>query len=89
MVLCQWLKKNTDAIQTGNETLDSTISVLLGTSILVGGFVGCFLGHVIPGTLEERGIIAWQKEIAFDSDGASEDEHTTYDLPFAMETLKR
>jgi nucleobase transporter 1/2 len=45
LVLCQWIQKHPGAINTGVEILDSTLSVLLGTSILVGGVLGCFLGE--------------------------------------------
>lgn len=49
MVLCKWIQEHPTAIQTGNETVDSTLTVLLGTTILVGGLLGCFLDNVIPG----------------------------------------
>lgn len=51
LVLCQWMKKNPGAIQTGYAELDGTLSVLLGTTILVGGVLGCFMDAVIPGRL--------------------------------------
>jgi hypothetical protein len=38
-------------IQTGNETADSIITVLLSTSILVGGITGCLCDNLIPGML--------------------------------------
>lgn len=48
MVLCQWMQKNPGLINTGVE-LDSTLSVLLSTTILVGGTIGCVLDNLIPG----------------------------------------
>ena len=43
--------KNPTVINTGNDVADGVITVLLSTTILVGGVVGCFLDNVIPGTL--------------------------------------
>lgn len=88
LVLCPWMQKHPDAISTNIEILDSTLSVLFGTSILVGGALGCFLDHVIPGTLEERGVIGWSKEVELKTDRSST-ESSTYDFPFGMSLLKR
>lgn len=49
LVLCQWMAANPGRIQTGWPELDGTLSVLLGTTILVGGVLGCFLDNVVPG----------------------------------------
>jgi solute carrier family 23 (nucleobase transporter), member 1 len=94
LVLCIWLQKHPGSIRTGNETLDATLSVLLGTSILVGGAIGCFLDHVIPGTPEERGLIAWSNEMSLvdqkdvvNLDGSI--ESSTYDFPFGMSMLRK
>lgn len=51
LVLCQWMQKHPGVINTGIAELDSTLSVLLSTTILVGGFLGCFLDNFIPGFL--------------------------------------
>lgn len=97
MVLCNWMQKNPGAIRTGNETVDSTLSVLLGTSILVGGVLGCVLDHVIPGTDRERGLTAWEEELQFDREVLEEEEEgegeervkSTYDFPCGMDMLRR
>ncbi|XP_059612093.1 solute carrier family 23 member 2 isoform X2 [Phlebotomus argentipes] len=94
LVLCQWIQKHPGVIQTGNETVDATLSVLLGTSILVGGVIGCFLDHIIPGTREERGVAAWEKEINSFSNDSPQDgnENTscsTYDFPYGMNILRK
>uniref|UniRef100_A0A336MD77 CSON013342 protein n=1 Tax=Culicoides sonorensis TaxID=179676 RepID=A0A336MD77_CULSO len=87
LVLCQWMIKHPGAINTGIETIDSTLNVLFSTSILVGGFLGCFLDHVIPGTKEERGIIAFNAEISFEQ-AENETEFSTYDWPIGMGLLR-
>jgi hypothetical protein len=48
-VLTRWVKAHPDVIQTGSDIVDNTITVLLSTSILIGGITGCVFDHVIPG----------------------------------------
>lgn len=50
LVLCQWMQKHPGAINTGINELDSTLTVLLSTTILVGGCLGCLLDNLIPGS---------------------------------------
>lgn len=88
LVLCQWMQKHPGTINTGVEILDSTLSVLLGTSILVGGVLGCVLDNIIPGTPEERGLIQWAKQMELKGDNLSS-ETNTYDFPIGMDTLKK
>lgn len=91
LVLCQWLNKNPGAINTGNDIIDGTLSVLLGTTILVGGVLGCVLDNFIPGTKEERGLIAWSKEMELNPSEEQIDnqERSTYDFPVGMDVLRR
>lgn len=49
LVLCKWMQNHPGVIKTGNETIDATLSVLFGTTILVGGVLGCLLDNLIPG----------------------------------------
>nr|XP_049462703.1 solute carrier family 23 member 2 [Anopheles coluzzii] len=97
LVLCLWLQEHPGAIQTGNQTVDSTLSVLLGTTILVGGVLGCVLDNLIPGTPEERGLVAWSKEMALETVQANDDlpagglvwEKSTFDFPYGMQLMRR
>lgn len=41
--------KNPSVLNTGNEVVDGVLTVLLSTTILVGGVVGCLLDNLIPG----------------------------------------
>lgn len=43
------MQKNPGLINTGIDALDSTLSVLLSTTILVGGTIGCVLDNLLPG----------------------------------------
>lgn len=62
--------------------------MLLGTTILVGGFLGCFLDNIIPGSRTERGLDSWEKEMSLKSDTTST-EKSTYDFPYGMSLLYR
>lgn len=62
--------------------------MLLGTSILVGGTLGCVLDHIIPGTPEERGLIKWSNEMSLKGSDSSSNDKSTYDFPCGMETIK-
>lgn len=50
-VLPKWMVSHPHVIQTGSEIADSIITVLLSTSILVGGVIGCLCDNLIPGML--------------------------------------
>ncbi|GBP77127.1 hypothetical protein EVAR_99372_1 [Eumeta japonica] len=62
--------------------------VLLSTSILVGGLVGCLLDNLIPGSAEERGLAAWAREMALHADGARA-AGDTYDFPVGMHFIRK
>lgn len=56
-VLSKWMINHSGVIQTGNEIADGVITVLLSTTILVGGVVGCVLDNIIPGEIYIKNII--------------------------------
>lgn len=43
------MEANPGAVQTGSEAFDQIITVLLQTSMFVGGFLGILLDNTIPG----------------------------------------
>ncbi|GBM76736.1 Solute carrier family 23 member 1 [Araneus ventricosus] len=88
MGLCipKWIQANPGAIQTGSDSVDQVITILLSTNMLVGGFIGFLLDNSIPGTDEERGLLTWRKETSDDS-GCSTSK--TYELPYIMNSLKK
>ncbi|XP_011632573.1 solute carrier family 23 member 1 [Pogonomyrmex barbatus] len=98
LVLSKWLIKYPDVIQTGNAIADSVFTVLLSTTILVGGFLGCFLDNIIPGNAKDRGLEAWAKEMEL-TNGAIDKKTSealsaeyipnTFDFPFGMDLLRR
>ncbi|VVC27101.1 Hypothetical protein CINCED_3A010658 [Cinara cedri] len=89
LVLPKWLIAHPNVIQTGNEILDSVLTVICSTSILVGGLLGCFLDNTIPGTPEERGLIAWGKQMDLTNDPTTGDESSTFDFPVGMALLRK
>ncbi|KYN14148.1 Solute carrier family 23 member 2, partial [Trachymyrmex cornetzi] len=98
LVLSKWLIKYPDTIQTGSAVVDSVFTVLLSTTILVGGALGCLLDNIIPGNAKDRGLEAWAREMeltdgAIDkkTDKASDAEYVqnTFDFPFGMSLLRR
>ncbi|XP_026729143.1 solute carrier family 23 member 2 isoform X2 [Trichoplusia ni] len=88
LVLTRWMSAHSGALRTGAAPLDAALQVLLSTSILVGGVIGCTLDNLIPGTDEERGLAAWAKEMCLDAAGASE-HGDTYDFPVGMSYIRR
>ena len=47
--LPQWMIANPETVETGNEVADEVITVLLSTSMFVGGTLGFLLDNTIPG----------------------------------------
>ncbi|KAK3794013.1 hypothetical protein RRG08_028447 [Elysia crispata] len=95
-----WMAKNKDVINTGNETVDQMVTVLCSTSMFIGGLVGFVLDVSLPGTLEERGIVKWRQdgvETATKSDLENEENNTStytnyyhdpiYDFPLKLKCL--
>ncbi|XP_046676697.1 solute carrier family 23 member 1 isoform X2 [Homalodisca vitripennis] len=91
LVLPKWMVAHPDAIQTGSQILDSVLTVLLSTSILVGGLLGCLLDNTIPGTPEERGLIAWAEQMKLETTPTDDhsQEKSTYDFPIGMSLVRR
>lgn len=84
LALPHWLsqKQNKNVIQTGEPEIDQIITVLLQTSMLVGGITGFLLDNTIPGSREERGMVVWNSEVTEVGDRAH-----VYDLPFGLKKL--
>ncbi|XP_053741705.1 xan_ur_permease domain-containing protein isoform X1 [Synchiropus splendidus] len=83
LVIPNWIIKNPRAIATGVVELDQVLQVLLTTSMFVGGFFGFILDNTIPGSKQERGILAWNKVHNEDSTNTLENSEV-YNLPFGI-----
>ncbi|XP_060802875.1 solute carrier family 23 member 2 [Amyelois transitella] len=88
LVLTRWMSVHSGVIDTGVEALDAVLQVLLSTSILVGGVVGCLLDNLVPGTDEERGLAAWSQQMSLEATTVTT-EGDTYDFPIGMSLIRR
>ncbi|KAF7988867.1 hypothetical protein HCN44_007177 [Aphidius gifuensis] len=94
LVLSKWMIVNPEVVKTGNNTVDGILTVLLSTTILVGGFIGCLLDNIIPGTNEERGLDSWSNQMSLnidvsESNDNTQPEYNTFDFPIGMKLLRR
>ncbi|XP_046380010.2 solute carrier family 23 member 1-like [Haliotis rufescens] len=87
LMVPQYFSKNPQAINTGNEDLDQVLTVLLRTSMFVGGMLAFFLDNTVPGTDEERGILQWRKQA--DPSSANGDHTSIYDIPIITPLLRK
>ncbi|KAL4221143.1 hypothetical protein ACF0H5_019402 [Mactra antiquata] len=55
-----WAQTVDRPIRTGHDGFDKIMSMILSNPNIIGTFVAFFLDNTVPGTLEERGITAWQ-----------------------------
>ncbi|XP_061892062.1 xan_ur_permease domain-containing protein isoform X2 [Entelurus aequoreus] len=83
LVIPNWILKNPRAISTGVAELDQLLQVLLTTSMFVGGFFGFLLDNTVPGTKQERGILAWNNAHE-ESTSNTLDSEEVYSLPFGL-----
>ncbi|XP_053607315.1 solute carrier family 23 member 2 isoform X1 [Plodia interpunctella] len=88
LVLTRWMAVHSGVIDTGLEAVDAVLQVLLSTSILVGGVVGCLLDNLIPGTDEERGLAAWAQQMSLEATPVTS-QGDTYDFPIGMTYIRR
>ncbi|XP_051480516.1 solute carrier family 23 member 1-like [Apus apus] len=85
LTIPNWASKNSTLLETGIIQLDQVIQVLLTTGMFVGGLLGFILDNTIPGTEEERGLLAWKKSHKGEAD-SSQLVSKVYDLPFGIGT---
>ncbi|CAM9303491.1 unnamed protein product [Lampetra fluviatilis] len=72
--------------------IDQTLTVLCTMSKFVGGFLGFVLDNTVPGTVEERGLLAWRSHGRGDPHGAQgggEAATRVYDLPLVAPLLRK
>ncbi|XP_076349441.1 solute carrier family 23 member 1-like [Tachypleus tridentatus] len=89
----KWFKRHPGIIDIGNDVANQLITVLLNTSVFVGGLIAFVLDNSIPGTDEERGLLKWREQ-GLEHNGSQGEQLTlsspsTYDLPFGMNFIKR
>ncbi|XP_070578754.1 solute carrier family 23 member 1-like [Ptychodera flava] len=86
VMIPSWVEANPGAIDTGNDEADQIIEVLLKTGMFVAGFIGFFLDNTIPGTPEERGLLAWHSKGSSEGDG---NKPSCYELPWCLSNIRQ
>ncbi|XP_071501750.1 solute carrier family 23 member 1-like [Diadema antillarum] len=102
MAVPAYVNAHTDSIDTGSETFDQILIIILGNSMFLGGAVGCILDNTAPGTPEERGMIQFRamqlptdNEFNVEGDSDETEDHVIhrankcYDFPFGMAAVRR
>uniref|UniRef100_A0A8C0GKB8 Solute carrier family 23 member 1-like n=1 Tax=Chelonoidis abingdonii TaxID=106734 RepID=A0A8C0GKB8_CHEAB len=84
LAIPNWVNKNSQVLETGILQLDQVIQVLLTTGMFVGGFLAFILDNTIPGSQEERGLLAWKETCQEECDETRVLE--VYSLPFGIGT---
>ncbi|XP_003738546.1 solute carrier family 23 member 2 [Galendromus occidentalis] len=76
-----WVSSHPDAlVMEFSPLLSQVLRVLLSTSMFVGGFLGIMLDNTVPGTAEERGLVA-RRDLEELGHGQYRST-STYDPPF-------
>ncbi|XP_059162541.1 solute carrier family 23 member 2-like [Physella acuta] len=75
---------STHQVKTGSELADQVLTVLFGTSMLVGGVMAFVLDNSIPGTRKERGLLHWRNQAQ-----GPEGDLSVYDIPLLQPFLNR
>ncbi|XP_025096395.1 solute carrier family 23 member 2-like [Pomacea canaliculata] len=86
LALPQWVSDYPDAIETGSSDLNQILKVVLGTPMSIGGIIGCILDNILPGTLEERGLVKWLQMQSGPKDSCST---RIYDIPYITGFLRK
>ncbi|KAK4305485.1 hypothetical protein Pmani_022615 [Petrolisthes manimaculis] len=87
LAIPEWMRTNPDIINTGLPLLNQILTVLLKTSMFIGGFLGLLLDNTMPGTPEERGLIEWSAHLT--TNKQQQQQNSTYDLPFGMQAIRK
>ncbi|XP_072022547.1 solute carrier family 23 member 2-like [Amphiura filiformis] len=87
MLIPYWAGNNRELIETGILELDQIIVVLLTTGMFIGGLFAFIMDNIIPGTIEERGLVAFSRQYKEDDDEINSLD--VYDLPFGMTLLRQ
>ena len=82
------MEEQEDPINTGSDTMDNILRVILSSSMFLAMLLGFILDNTIPGTAEERGLIKWQNQHETGDSGRA-GRLSVYDLPFITPWLQR
>lgn len=75
-------------LSTGVKEIDQILTVVLSTNTALGCITSLILVNTIPGTAEERGLIAWREHLTDETGDQFQSASTdVYDLPFCLKRL--
>ncbi|KAK3095572.1 hypothetical protein FSP39_016215 [Pinctada imbricata] len=82
LIVPNWSKANL-VVNTGRKETDSLIKMLMTNPNLAGGLLACILDNTVPGTLEERGMVLWQKGDFSEGEADIDilEDSTMYEIP--------
>ncbi|ELT95871.1 hypothetical protein CAPTEDRAFT_174658 [Capitella teleta] len=89
LTVSEWLNDNPGAIDTGSEIADNIITVLLSTSMFVGGITGFFLDNTIPGTRKARGMTEISTKASTLTPYEKAEIKSIYGLPFCEDAMAK
>lgn len=88
LALPHYMNNHPNAIQTGVSEIDQILTVLMKTSMAIGCISALILDNTIPGTIEERGLMAWRQHLSDESDDHCQTAPMkVYDLPFGLNCI--
>ncbi|KAK7508563.1 hypothetical protein BaRGS_00000129, partial [Batillaria attramentaria] len=75
LVIPDYVTKFPESVATGNIQADQVVRVLLGTPMILGGILACVLDNTVKGTITERGLHEWTKQVSSvaDSDSSAQE----------------
>ncbi|CAC5392680.1 SLC23A1 [Mytilus coruscus] len=88
LTLPPWTQQNEQIFADGNENAMQVLLALLGNNMFMACFTALILDNIMPGTVEERGIMLWRELKSEHLDDKSSYSLRTYDLPFGMSKIR-
>ncbi|OWF51774.1 solute carrier family 23 member 1-like [Mizuhopecten yessoensis] len=86
-----WSEENIHVFDTGIQELTNTVRILMTSPNFAGMVIACFLDNTVPGTMKERGMIAWLA--GGDEEDISEQDYEEgvelYEIPALTKILRQ
>ncbi|XP_033760561.1 solute carrier family 23 member 1-like isoform X2 [Pecten maximus] len=94
LALPPWLTDNQDLFLQLDSGARQVVTALLGNNIFMACFTAILLDNLMPGTVAERGLVAWRQVFEDGGSGDGDDNNNrmtlkTYDFPFGMSYIRK
>ncbi|XP_053407237.1 solute carrier family 23 member 1-like isoform X1 [Mercenaria mercenaria] len=83
-----FIENNPEIIETDNLALRNFLKMFFGNANFAGALCAFFLDNTVPGTKEERGILAWSKPKIYDTSSDYVETSELYNPPMPKEMRK-